>query len=117
MSRFCSCSAVYFNPAKTIGAMIEADIFCIVGLICASFSCLASMSLFWWLELSPGWEWLGDLFVIVWVGVTMSIVAWTKRWMVCGYVVLTPSLIYNCILQVNPSFNTGQPSFYSAQDR
>lgn len=42
------------------------------------------MSLFWWLELSPGWEWLGDLVVIVWIGVSVSLVAWAKIWMVCS---------------------------------
>jgi len=80
--------AVYFNPAKTNGGMMEADIFCLVGLLYAAFVCLSSMSLFWWLELQPGWEWLGDLVAIVWIGVSMCGVAWAKVWM------------------ANPSFNT-----------
>ncbi|KAK0213314.1 hypothetical protein DFS33DRAFT_1249187 [Desarmillaria ectypa] len=80
--------AVYYNPAKTMGSMIEADTFCIFGLFYAAFVSLASMSLFWWLELKPGWEWLADTFVILWVGVSMSILAWLKVWM------------------ANPQFNT-----------
>ncbi|KAG6812597.1 hypothetical protein H0H92_001948 [Tricholoma furcatifolium] len=80
--------AVYYNPAKTMGGMIEADIFCLVGLLFAAFVCLSSMNMFWWLELSPGWEWLGDLVAILWIGLSMSIVSWCKVWM------------------ANPSFNT-----------
>lgn len=75
-------SAVYFNPAKTNGGMIEADVFCLVGLLYAAIVCLSSMSLFWWLELQPGLEWLGDLVAIVWIGVSMCAVAWAKVWMV-----------------------------------
>ncbi|KAF8627218.1 hypothetical protein AX15_004480 [Amanita polypyramis BW_CC] len=73
--------AVYYNPAKTIGGMLEADLFCVFGLIYASIVCLCSMSLFWWLELQPGWEWLGDVIAILWIGVSMSAVAWMKAWM------------------------------------
>ncbi|KAJ8508004.1 hypothetical protein ONZ45_g9692 [Pleurotus djamor] len=60
--------SVYFNPAKTIGAMFEADMFCFFGIMYAAFVCLMSMSTFWWLELTPGWEWLGDVMVILWIG-------------------------------------------------
>ncbi|KAF5386002.1 hypothetical protein D9615_002507 [Tricholomella constricta] len=80
--------AVYFNPAKTQGGMIEADIFCLAGLLYSAFVCLSSMSMFWWLELSPGWEWLGDLVAILWIGFSMSIVAWSK------------------VRMASPSFNT-----------
>ncbi|KAF4597849.1 hypothetical protein EYR38_006240 [Pleurotus pulmonarius] len=73
--------AVYFNPAKTRGAMFEADLFCSFGLLYSSFVCLASMGTFWWLELKPGWEWLGDVTVILWIGVSMSFVAWMKVYM------------------------------------
>ncbi|TFK44661.1 Fusaric acid resistance protein-like-domain-containing protein [Crucibulum laeve] len=73
--------AVYFNPAKTTGAMIEADLYCLFGLLYSSFVCLASMSMFWWLELKPGFEWLGDVVAILWIGVGMSGVAWMKQWM------------------------------------
>lgn len=74
--------AVYFNPAKTKGGMIEADIFCLAGLLYSAFVCLSCMSMFWWFEKSPGWEWLGDLVAIFWIGVSMSILAWFKVWMV-----------------------------------
>ncbi|KXN90635.1 hypothetical protein AN958_03875 [Leucoagaricus sp. SymC.cos] len=73
--------AVYFNPAKTVGGMIEADIFCLMGIVYAAFVCGISMSTFWWLELKPGYEWLGDVVAILWIGVSMSVVAWMKVWM------------------------------------
>ncbi|KAJ7282569.1 Fusaric acid resistance protein-like-domain-containing protein [Mycena rebaudengoi] len=73
--------AVYFNPAKTMGGMVEADLYCFMGLMYSAFVCLASMSMFWWLERKPGWEWLADFLVIAWIGVSMSIVAWMKVWM------------------------------------
>lgn len=80
--------AVYFNPAKTVGAMIEADIFCLMGLAYSAFVCGVFMSTFWWLEVRPGYEWLGDVIAILWIGFSMSLVAWMKVWM------------------ANPSFNT-----------
>ncbi|KAJ7467034.1 Fusaric acid resistance protein-like-domain-containing protein [Mycena latifolia] len=73
--------AVYFNPAKTMGGMVEADLYCFMGLMFSAFVCLSSMTMFWWLETKPGWEWLADILVIVWIGVSMSIVAWMKVWM------------------------------------
>ncbi|KAF8161056.1 Fusaric acid resistance protein-like-domain-containing protein [Crassisporium funariophilum] len=73
--------AVYFNPAKTVGSMIEADLFCIFGLLYSATVCLVTMSMFWWLELKPGWEWMGDLVAIVWIGLSMSGLAWMKVWM------------------------------------
>ncbi|KAJ7933967.1 hypothetical protein B0H13DRAFT_2227384 [Mycena leptocephala] len=81
--------AVYFNPAKTMGGMVEADLYCFMGLMYSAFVCLSSMTMFWWLETKPGWEWLADFLVIVWIGVSMSVVAWMKVWM------------------ASPSFNTG----------
>lgn len=89
---------MYFNPAKTRGAMFEADLFCSFGLLYSSFVCLASMGTFWWLELKPGWEWLGDVTVILWIGVSMSIVAWMKVYMVslsaCGIIPSTDSVVH-----------------------
>ncbi|KAJ6616683.1 hypothetical protein B0H10DRAFT_2036570 [Mycena sp. CBHHK59/15] len=73
--------AVYFNPAKTMGSMVEADLFCFMGLVYSAFVCLSSMTVFWWLETKAGWEWLADILVIVWIGVSMSFVAWMKVWM------------------------------------
>ena len=82
-------SAVYFNPAKTAGAMLEADMYCIFGLAWAAFISLGSMGMFWWIDVKPGWEWLADVVVIVWIGLGMTVVAWMKVWM------------------AKPSFNTG----------
>ena len=84
-----SSSAVYFNPAKTLGAMVEADIYCMMGLIFASFVSLSSMSVYWFFELQPGLEWLADILVLLMIGLGMSVVAWMKVWM------------------AKPSFNTG----------
>ncbi|TFK54580.1 hypothetical protein OE88DRAFT_1655325 [Heliocybe sulcata] len=73
--------AVYFNPAKTTGAMLEADSYFLMGLLYASFVCLSSMSMFWWLEVQPGWEWLANVLVILWIGASMSAMAWMKVWL------------------------------------
>ncbi|KAJ3971160.1 hypothetical protein EV361DRAFT_239231 [Lentinula raphanica] len=80
--------AVYYNPAKTMGGMIEADFFCLFGIFYSAFICLSSMTMFWWLDVQPGWEWLADALAIVWVGVGMSFLAWMKVYM------------------ANPQFNT-----------
>jgi hypothetical protein len=53
------------------------------------------MSMFWWLDVIPGWEWLAEFLVILWIGVSMSAVAWMKVWM------------------SKQSFNTGSHSFIS----
>lgn len=73
-------SAVYFNPAKTAGGMIEADLFCLFGLLWAAFISLGSMTMFWYFEVRKGYEWLADVLAILWVGIGMSIVAWMKVW-------------------------------------
>lgn len=62
--------------------MIEADLFYLFGLFYSAFVSLASMSMFWWLERQPGWEWLADFVAIAWVGISMSILAWLRVWMV-----------------------------------
>ncbi|KAI9447166.1 Fusaric acid resistance protein-like-domain-containing protein [Russula earlei] len=72
--------AVYYNPAKTLGGMMEADIYCIMGLAFASFISLGSMRMYRELEPHAGWEWLADALVLIWVGVGMSLVAWFKLW-------------------------------------
>ncbi|KAG1739349.1 Fusaric acid resistance protein-like-domain-containing protein [Suillus lakei] len=73
--------AVYYNPAKTMGGMMEADSYCSIAFLYAAFVCLGSMSMFWSLEVRPGWEWLGDALVILWVGVSMWGLTWMKVWM------------------------------------
>ncbi|KAI9437537.1 Fusaric acid resistance protein-like-domain-containing protein [Lactarius indigo] len=60
--------AVYYNPAKTIGGMLEADIYC--------GACTPT----WALEPHAGWEWLADSLVLIWIFVGMSLVAWFKLW-------------------------------------
>jgi hypothetical protein len=71
---------VYYNPAKTLGGMIEADIYCLMGLAFASLVSLGSMYTYWTLELHSGWDWLADTLVLMWIGVGMSLVAWFKLW-------------------------------------
>src|SRR5215475_7898913 len=87
-------SAVYFHPARTIGGMVEADIFCFMGLLFSAFVCLSGMALFWWLDVKHGWEWLANLIVILWVGLSVFVVAWSKVWM------------------AKPSFNAGMCCFF-----
>jgi hypothetical protein len=81
---------VYFNPAKTLGGMIEANIYCVMGLGFASFISLGSMYTYRALESHEGWEWLADALVLVWIGVGMSFLAWFKLWI------------------AKPTFNPGQ---------
>jgi hypothetical protein len=61
--------------------MVEADIYCLMGLLFAAFVSLCSMESFWWFEVQPGWEWLADVLVIFGVGISVSIIAWMKLWM------------------------------------
>jgi hypothetical protein len=79
--------------------MIEADLFCLFGLVYSAFVCLTSMSLYWWLELKPGWEWLGDFVAVVWIGVCMSLLAWLKVWMVSA---LHKLFIWSQIKMIRP---------------
>ncbi|KAH7339754.1 Fusaric acid resistance protein-like-domain-containing protein [Rhizoctonia solani] len=72
--------AVYYNPAKTIGGMIEADMFCLVGAAFASFASLMATDSFWFFEVQPGWEWLADVLVLAWLGLAMTLIAWSKLW-------------------------------------
>ncbi|KAG9096669.1 hypothetical protein FRC06_008439 [Ceratobasidium sp. 370] len=71
---------VYYNPAKTIGAMAEADLFCLVGAAFASFASLVATGSFWYFELQPGWEWLADALVLSWLALAMMVIAWSKLW-------------------------------------
>ncbi|QRW08040.1 fusaric acid resistance-like protein [Ceratobasidium sp. AG-Ba] len=75
---------VYYNPAvspvKSIGGMIEADLFCLVGAAFASFASLVATQSFWFFELQPGWEWLADALVLSWLAVSMMLIAWSKLW-------------------------------------
>ena len=55
--------------------------FCFLGLAYATFVSLCSMSMFWWIDLKPGLEWLAALFALLWIGFGMAGVTWTKAWM------------------------------------
>jgi hypothetical protein len=65
--------------------MIEADLFYLFGLFYSAFFSLTSVSMFWWLERKPGWEWAADFVAIAWLGVSMSLLAWLKIWMVRSF--------------------------------
>lgn len=84
------CSVVYYNPAKTLGGMVEANIYCLMGLAFASYISLGSMYTYRALEPHAGWEWLADALALIWIGVGMSLVAWFKLWI------------------AKPTFNPGQ---------
>jgi hypothetical protein len=61
--------------------MVESDLYCLMGLLYASFISLSSMAMFWWIDMKPGFEWLADLFAVLWIGVGMAALSWTKAWM------------------------------------
>ena len=63
--------------------MIEADLFCFLGLLYAAFVCLGSMGMYWWIEDKHGLDWLADTIVLSWVGISMASIAFMKVWMVC----------------------------------
>lgn len=87
--------SVYYNPAKTIGAMFEADLYCIVGAVFSSIVCLISMGLFWFFEQKPGLAVVANVSLFLCIGIAMSLVAWSKIWM------------------ERPSFNTGTASTFT----
>ena len=73
--------------------MVEADLFCLFGLFWSSFISLGSMWFYWWFEVQPGWEWLADVLVLIWIGLGMTAVAFMKVWI------------------ARPSFNTGKQKY------
>jgi hypothetical protein len=64
-----------------MGGMMEADSYCSIAFLYAAFVSLGGMSMFWSLEVKPGWEWLADALVILWVGIGMWGLSWMKVWM------------------------------------
>jgi len=62
--------------------MIEADLYVLAGLLFSLFVCMGSTAMYWWAELKPGWEWLADLIVLGWIGLSMAVIAFLKVWMV-----------------------------------
>ena len=77
--------------------MFEADRYCLLGVLFAGFISLSSMSTYWSLEEYEGLDWLADALGILWIGVGMCALAWTKSWM------------------GRPSFNTGEPFVLRSQ--
>jgi hypothetical protein len=65
--------------------MFEADTFFVFGIFYAALVCLTSMTGFWYLEEWHGFELVGDIFVICWIGVGMAFLAWMKVWMASHY--------------------------------
>jgi hypothetical protein len=61
--------------------MFEADRYCLLGVLFAGFISLSSMSTYWSLEEYEGLDWLADTLAILWIGVGMCALAWTKSWM------------------------------------
>ncbi|KAL1695057.1 hypothetical protein GGG16DRAFT_86754 [Schizophyllum commune] len=80
--------AVYYNPAKTLGGMMEADLYCTFGLAYASLICLLGMAMFRWLEdlatagrILDGNSWIGDIVAVLWIGLSMATISWLKVYM------------------------------------
>lgn len=72
--------AVYYNPAKSIGGMIESDLFC---LFVSLFSSLVSLAAVGTLKAADaaGSE-LGDWAALFfWMGGACAVLAWVKNWL------------------------------------
>jgi hypothetical protein len=69
-------SVIYFAPAVSLGEMLEADVYCFVGLIFAFLACSGGLSLRQVLSCR-----LGDVTIVFWVGLCMGLVCWTKAYM------------------------------------
>ncbi|KAG8758649.1 hypothetical protein FRC14_007704 [Serendipita sp. 396] len=71
---------VYYNPAKTTGGMFEADVFCLMGVFFALFITCASILSSWIIDNHPLLEWLGDLTILTWIGIAITVISWMKVW-------------------------------------
>jgi hypothetical protein len=71
--------SVYYNPAKSVGAMIEADLFCC---FIACFTSLVSLAAVGTLKAADAAESeVGDwLALFFWLGGAVSVLAWLKNW-------------------------------------
>lgn len=69
---------MYYNPAQTIGAMFEADTYCLIGVLYSAVVCLLSMGLFWLFEERKGLEFLADASVFICIALAMTGIAWSK---------------------------------------
>ena len=83
--------------------MLEADIYCVMGLGFASVISLGSMYTYWALEPHAGWEWLADSLVLIWICVGMSLVAWFKLWIAKPTFNPGPSCAFSLKLVLFPS--------------
>lgn len=72
--------SVYYNPAKTTGGMFEADIFCLMGVLFATFVTCGSILSSWIIENEPSIEWLGESLMFVWIAAAMTTISWMKVW-------------------------------------
>ncbi|KAF8320692.1 hypothetical protein DL93DRAFT_2052449 [Clavulina sp. PMI_390] len=72
---------VYFNPAKSLGAMQEADIYCLVAALFSAFIALLSMDTFWFfVDFEDDLEWAGDLLTFFLIASAVSAIVWVKGW-------------------------------------
>ncbi|KAL1743411.1 Fusaric acid resistance protein-like-domain-containing protein [Schizophyllum fasciatum] len=88
--------AVYYNPAKTLGGMMEADLYCTFGLAYASLICLTGMAMFRWLEdlasegrILDGNSWIGDIVAVLWIGLSMATISWLKVYMPSSHAIFS----------------------------
>ncbi|KAK4058586.1 hypothetical protein OIO90_000030 [Microbotryomycetes sp. JL221] len=70
--------AVYFNPGRTVGSMVEADVLMVIGIAYAMFLCVGSMAMSVVLD-RLGFETLQHVLVlIIWLGGGYSLLAYVK---------------------------------------
>ncbi|KAL8290329.1 hypothetical protein RQP46_002587 [Phenoliferia psychrophenolica] len=71
--------AVYFNPAKTIGSMLEANLFMLIGLLYAVFLCCGSMAMTVLLDTHGDHHVLAHAIVLIlWLGGGFGLLAFVK---------------------------------------
>lgn len=70
--------ATYYNPAKSLGEMMEADIFMIWAASFALLACLGSMSTAVWLNEIGLHTTSHVVIVVIWLAGSMGLVAWMK---------------------------------------
>lgn len=70
---------MYYNPAKSVGAMIEADLFCLFISLFTSLISLAAVGTLKAADAadSEAGDWLALFF---WLGGAVSVLAWLKNW-------------------------------------
>lgn len=103
--------AVYFNPAKSYGAMIEADMLIIVGVAYAMLLCCGSMAMSVVLD-RHNLQALGHILVVtVWLGAGYGYLAWIKLTSgkaAVGTACSMVSLICSGLITKTAAFHIGQ---------